>query len=73
MIILDETKTLKMAKMRRLGMSTEKDGAYSKLIVVCSAILSGFTFGLPVFGGVLTAQVKYSANEVGFLQFVLLL
>merc|ERR1712131_8784 len=47
-----------MAKMRRLGMSTEKDGAYSKLIVVCSAILSGFTFGLPVFGGVLTAQWK---------------
>jgi len=44
--------------MRRLGMSTEKDAGYSKLIVFCSAILSGFTFGLPVFGGCLTAQWK---------------
>merc|ERR1712106_924997 len=43
---------------RRLGLSLAKDGGYSKLIVFCSAILSGFTFGLPVFGGVLTGQWK---------------
>ena len=44
---------------RRLGLSTAKDAGYSKLIVFCSAILSGFTFGLPVFGGVLTGKVRF--------------
>lgn len=48
-----------------LGLSLEKDAGYSKLIVVCSALLSGFTFGLPAFQGVLTAQWKV---EYGFPQ-----
>jgi len=51
--------------MRRLGLSLEKDAGYSKLIVFCSAMLSGFTFGLPGFQGVLTAQWKV---EYGFEQ-----
>lgn len=45
--------------MRKFGLSLEKDGGYSKVIVVCSALLSGFTFGLAGFQGVLTAQVSY--------------
>ena len=42
----------------RFGLSTKKDGGYSKLIVACSALLSGFTFGFSAFQNVLTASVS---------------
>lgn len=45
---------------RRLGLTTKKDGGYSKLIVLCAALLSGFTFGFSAFQNVLTAQWKGS-------------
>merc|ERR1711990_95002 len=48
-----------------LGLSLEKDGPYSKVMVFLSALLSGMTFGIPVFHGVLTAQWK---TEYGFDQ-----
>ncbi|CBY39923.1 unnamed protein product [Oikopleura dioica] len=44
----------------RFGLSTKKDGGYSKLIVACSALLSGFTFGFSAFQNVLTASWKGS-------------
>lgn len=50
---------------KRLGLSIEKDGGYSKLLVGCSAMLSGFTFGLAGYQGVLTAHWK---AEYGFPQ-----
>ena len=48
----------KMSDRKRLGLSLEKDGGYSKLIVFMSAVLSGFTFGLPGFLGALTVEVR---------------
>jgi len=50
--------TEKMSDRKRLGLSLEKDGGYSKLIVFMSAVLSGFTFGLPGFLGALTVEWK---------------
>ena len=47
-----------MSDRKRLGLSLEKDGGYSKLIVFMSAVLSGFTFGLPGFLGALTVEVR---------------
>jgi len=47
-----------MSDRKRLGLSLEKDGGYSKLIVFMSAVLSGFTFGLPGFLGALTVEWK---------------
>ena len=47
-----------MSDRKRLGLSLEKDGGYSKLIVFMSAVLSGFTFGLPGFLGALTVEVS---------------
>ena len=47
---------------KRLGLSTKKDGGYSKLIVACSALLSGFTFGFSAFQNVLTASVSTFSN-----------
>ena len=49
----------KMSDRKRLGLSLEKDGGYSKLIVFMSAVLSGFTFGLPGFLGALTVEVRF--------------
>ena len=49
-----------MSDRKRLGLSLEKDGGYSKLIVFMSAVLSGFTFGLPGFLGALTVEVRFS-------------
>ena len=46
-----------MSDRTKLGLSLEKDGGYSKLIVFMSAVLSGFTFGLPGFLGALTVEV----------------
>ena len=48
-----------MSDRKRLGLSLEKDGGYSKLIVFMSAVLSGFTFGLPGFLGALTVEVRF--------------
>ena len=42
---------------KKLGLSLEKDGAYSKLVVLCTSLLSGTLIGPSVFLGVLTVQV----------------
>lgn len=47
-----------MTDRKRIGLSLEKDAGYSKLMVFMSAILSGFTFGLPAFLGALTVEWK---------------
>ena len=44
--------------MKKFGLELEKDGKYSKLIVITAALLSGTIWAPGVFLGILTAQWK---------------
>ena len=58
-------KNLGISKKRtKYGLSIEKDGSYTKLMVVTSSVMSGFCFGMIMAQQIFTATWKTEFGNV---------